>query len=272
VNIQNVAPTAVIDLTNADVINGIDTFFAETGAVIPFQGSSHDPGRDDLTLTWDFGDGSPSPDISTNHPLAAATGPNDVTENQPWSYSGACVYQLTLRSTDSDGASSEDTASVVIRPGGSARARLAGYWQHQLRGNGQVDYEEADLACLLEIVGFMSNVFDEARDASTVELAHDVTFLNGNGGSETEKLDRELLVAWLDFAIGAFDLSDPVDTDGDLLPDTTFGAALTAAETVRLDPGASDAALQMQREIVHLVSTQGTGPVVSSSHRKIVVR
>jgi hypothetical protein len=99
-----------------------------------------------------------------------------------------------------------------------------------------------------------------------------VTFLKGNQGNEAEKLDRELLVAWMNFAVGAFELSQPVDTDGDDIPDTTFGAALAAAETVRLDPNATDAALQMQREIVHAVSTQGTGAVLSASTRDMNIR
>jgi hypothetical protein len=150
------------------------------------------------------------------------------------------------------------------------RARLAGYWQHQFKGVGKVDFTEDELACLLDIVGFMSTVFHEERDASTMDLAHDVMHLGGNHGSETEKLDRELLVAWMNFANAAFDLGDMVDTDGDMVPDTTFGAALAVAEMVRLDPFATAMQLQRQREIVHHVSTQaGNGDVALTPVRRM---
>ena len=268
--VNNVAPTAVINVAGADLINGIDTFFADMGQSVLFQGSSYDPGRDDLMVEWDFGDGIPTPDKATPHPLMAPTGPNNVTEMQSQTWNGACLYQLTLRSTDSDGEFTEDTAAVVVRPGGPSRARLAGYWQHQFKGNGHVDYTEDDLGCLLEIVGFMSTVFDEARDASTPAMAYDVMHLQGNGGSEVEKLDRELLMAWMNFAIGAFDVDTMVDTDWDMLPDTTFEAALAMAEAVRLDGMATAMQLQMQRQIVHYVCTQSTTTVLTSSGRDVL--
>ena len=45
--IQNVNPTAVIDLTGTVRINGIATFIAHEGEVIPFTAGSSDPGSDD---------------------------------------------------------------------------------------------------------------------------------------------------------------------------------------------------------------------------------
>ena len=57
VTIQNVDPTAVIDLTGTVSINGVDTFVANEGEVIPFTADSFDPGSDDRTTTWDWGDG-----------------------------------------------------------------------------------------------------------------------------------------------------------------------------------------------------------------------
>jgi hypothetical protein len=257
VTILNVAPTATINVTGAEVINGADIFFAPVGESVPFQGLSHDPGRDDLTLDWDFGDGS---GVSTAYPLAAATGPNDVTDNQPHTYAEVCLYPVTLMATDSDGASSQDGAYALIRSAADNFARLAGYWLRQLSGNGNVDFAGDELDCMLQILASTSTVFDDVRDASTVELAADILKINGNGGSEAEKLDRELLVAWLNFANAAFDLGDPVDTDFDLVPDTPFGEALANAETVRADPSATQAQLQMAREMVHDIITQGTAP------------
>jgi hypothetical protein len=257
--VQNVAPTATINVAGAENINGVDVFFADVGEVIPFQGSSHDPGRDDLTLEWDFGDGAPSPDASTSYPLADPTGPNDATEDQPHAFGEACGYAVTFTSTDSDGDSNQDEAFAVIRSAVNDRSRLAGYWQHQLSGNGNVDFGADELGCMLSIVGSVSAVFHDTRDASTVELAQDVMELAGNRGSEAEKLDRELFVAWMNFANGVFDLGDLVDTNFDNVADTPFGTAMASAEMVRLNPAATASELQMQRGIVHDISTQRTG-------------
>jgi predicted small lipoprotein YifL len=258
VTVLNVAPTAAIDVAGAQVINGADVFFADVGEAIPFQGASYDPGLDDLVLAWSFGDGTP--DTSTPYPLpvVATTGPNDVSEGQPHAFSQACLYPVTFTSTDSDGGSSQDGAFAIVRSAVNDRAGLAGYWRHQLSGNGKVDLGEDELGCLLAIVSATSTVFPEARDASTVGAALAVVALDGNQGSVLEKLDRELLIGWMNFANGVFDLDDMVDTDLDAVPDTPFGVALSNAEGIRLDPLATHGQLQMQREIVHDIIAQGT--------------
>lgn len=259
ITIRNVAPTATINVSGAEVINGADIFFADVGESVPFQGHSYDPGRDDLTLEWDFGDES---GVSTSYPLppAAATGPNDVTDDQPHTYVEACIYPVSFEATDSDDAYSQDGAFALIRSAADNFARLAGYWLRQFSRNGIVDFDGDELGCMLQILASTSTVFNDLRDASTVELAMDVLNTSRNDGSEAEKLDRELLVAWLNFANAAFDLGDLVDTDFDLVPDTPFGAALANAEAVRSDPSATMGQLQMQREIVHDITTQRTAP------------
>lgn len=264
VTVRNVAPTAAINVASASAINGVDTFFAGVGEDVTFQGTSYDPGRDDLTLTWDFGNGSPTPDVSTSYPLAGATGPNDVTDTHSYAFAQACLYAVTFTSTDSDGASSQDAAAVIVRSAVETVARLAGYWQHQLKGVGNTELSAEELTCLLDIVGAVSTVFHSDRDASTVAAAFAVMDLKGNRGSESEKLDRELLLAWLNFANGAFALADLVDTDGDGAPDTPFTTALAAAEAVRLNPLATAKQLQQQRQIVHNIVAQETDEVAVS--------
>ena len=60
--ITNVNPTAVIDETGTFLVNGVPTFIAHEGVPVPFKATSFDPGSDDRTTTWDWGDGPPSPD------------------------------------------------------------------------------------------------------------------------------------------------------------------------------------------------------------------
>ena len=249
--IQNVAPTVVIDRSGTFMVNGVPTFIASAGDELTFNGQADDPGYDDLTLSWDYDDGDPSPDVSTHYPV-----PYHVSETQKYTFGDACVYMVTLEAVDDDGAVGMDQVPVVITATGR-RARSEGYWQHQLSRRGNMDYDMTAIECALAIVSHMSAVFNEERDASTVEAAHDVMHLKQNHGSMTEQLDRELLTVWLNFAIGACPYLGMVDTDGDGLGDTPFADVLTTAEAVRLNPGSTDAELEAQIDILHHIRTGG---------------
>ena len=48
----------------------------------------------------------------------------------------------------------------------------------------------------------------------------------------------------------------PVDTDKNGTLDSTFGAVMFAAETVRIDPGATSAQIKAQKDIVERIATQ----------------
>jgi hypothetical protein len=141
----------------------------------------------------------------------------------------------------------------VIIAGNASVERNAGYWQTQYRPR-PTAFTEAQRVCYLAIVGFMSKVFDEARDASTVAKAFDVLAVNGNLGIAMQQLDRQLLTAWLNFANGAFDLSELVDTDGVGGPDTPFSTVMANAEAVRLNPASTEAQLYAQRNILERIN------------------
>ena len=102
----------------------------------------------------------------------------------------------------------------------------------------------------------MSAVFSEVRDASTIEKAHDVLFLKQNQGSAIEQLDRDLLVLWLNFANGGILHTQLVDTDKDGVGDTPMIYVVMAAESVRLDPNATDKEIREQTRILHLIVAQ----------------
>ena len=237
------------------LINGVPVFLAEVGDPLSFTGTSTDPGRDDLTLSWDWNDGAPAPDISTTHPV-----PHAVTETQTNTFTQACLFLVGFKSVDDDLAVGEDHVVVIITERDNP-ARLAGYWQHQLKGNGRTAIDAATLDCYLTICSFMSTVFGEVREASTVGAAHDVLFLAQNQGSALEQLDRELLVAWLNLANGAFDFMEVFDLGqhGTM----TFVDVVAAAEGVRLNPGATDEELKQQKQILHHVNTENVGQSAS---------
>lgn len=263
VTITNVDPTAVIDETGTFLVNGVPTFIAEAGVTVPFAAASFDPGSDDRTTTWDWGDGAPAPDstkLSLNDPsfnpdppASPTINPRTVTDTEPHAFAEACFYTVTFGAADDDGGTATDSVKVIIT-GNETKERSSGYWQTQYRPR-PTALPEARRLCYLAIVGFVSTVFDEARDAATVAAAFDVMFLGGNGGSELQKLDRELLTAWLNFANGAFGYAELFDTDNDGVADTQFAAILATAEAVRLNPASTTAQLQAQRSILQQLKT-----------------
>ena len=247
--VENVAPTAVIDKSGATDINGNLTFLAHAGDFLDFYGSATDPGCDPLDLSWDWDDGLPSPDVETHYPLPH---PVTVTEMQTHAFGDACLYDVSFMADDDDGGHGEDHVAVIITANAD-KARREGYWQHQYSGKGKIDFDQTTLEGYLAIIGHMSTVFNEARDASTIEKAHDVLFLKQNDGSAIEQLDRELLVAWLNFANGAIEYTELLDTDKDGAGDTPFVDVVAAAEAVRLNPDATKSEIKEQTNIVHHV-------------------
>ena len=256
VEVVNVAPTASVGVSGGQILNiqGVPTLVGNTGDIFTFTGSAHDPGRDGLTLSWDWGDGPPAPDESVLYPITGPTGPNDATNQRAHAFASACLYDATFKVVDDDGASGEDRVSILITQTGQ-QPRLDGYWQHQLGRNGAQLAEDV-VRCYLAIVGRVSAVFSEARAAASVDDAFTVLNLRQNAGSELEKLDRELMVAWLNFASGAVGYSELVDTNKDGTADRPFNQVMQAAEAVRLDPAATPAALRIQTQLVHQVSVQ----------------
>jgi len=249
-DVKNVPPTAIIDKSVATLVNGNPTFLAHVGDSLDFYGDATDPGLDPLVLSWDWDDGPPSPDVITPYPL-----PRDatVTEMQTHAFDYARLYDVSFMADDDDGGHGEDHVAVIITANAD-KARMKGYWQHQYSGKGKIDFDEATLEGYLTIVSHMSTVFNEARDTSTIEKAHDVFFQKQNKGSAIEQLDRELLVVWLNFANGAIDYMELVDSDLDGIVDTPFADVVAAAEVVRLDPDATKEETKRQTQILHHVS------------------
>ena len=247
--VDNVPPTATIDDAGTVLVNGSPTFLSQAGKPLDLAGRAVDPGSDDLTLGWDWDDGPPSLDVVTMYlvnppnpdPLPSPSiQPRDITDMQSHSFAEACLYRIGFMAADDDGGADTDTATVIIT-GNGTHTRPTGYWMHQYRGNGKIDFDQATLECYLQITAYMSAVFNEARDASTIPAAYDVLFLKNNKGSSIDKLDRELLTVWLNFANGSLEYS-------------LFAARVAQAETVRLNPTSTAAQIKKQTRILHRIN------------------
>jgi len=260
--VDNLDPTADIDeaFSGAVNVNGTPTIIANAGDPVDFKGDSTDEGSDDLDLSWNFDDGTPVVTVTSlvNPPLtdpdpSPSIQPRSESAQQTHAFADACAFEPTFTAEDDDAGSAQDEVAVIIT-GNADERRGAGYWHHQYKGNGQTDFDQAELECYLEITGFMSTVFDESVDASTIQNAKTILFGGTAGSNMAKKLDRALLTAWLNFANGSIGLGTLVDTDGDGVPDTAFAAVLANAEAIRLNPGSTDAQLEAQKDLIERVN------------------
>ena len=259
--VDNLNPTATIDLAGTMDINGTPAIVAHVGENIPFSGDSTDPGSDDLTLTWDWDDGAPSPDESTLYlvnppavdPLPSpSVDARDLTDDQIHAFSDACLYEVVFASMDDDGGSADDMVVVIIS-GNADLTRSAGYWYQAYRGKENAPFTQEEIECFLDIVTFMSTVFNEETSVATIAQAK--TLLKGGKKRPMETIfDRQLLAAWLNFANGAINLDTLVDTDGDGVPDTTFSDIVSAAESARLNPATSPEELEVHKDLLELIN------------------
>ena len=259
VTITNVNPTAAIDTSTATIINGLPTIIAHAGVPVTVNGRSTDPGSDDLTVTWHWGD--LTPDTVTTYlndpplpdPFPSPTvNPRDVTDTQTHTWGDACLYTTTFGSADDDGGAAVPDSVHVIITGNAARRFDHGFWKDQYRTpTWEHAYPDPVRACYLLIVGYVSTVFNETIDASTFDAAGTVLEMKTGEKAPIKELDRALLTGWLNFANGSIDWTTPVDTgDKDHIVDTPFFQVMADAEAVRLDPTATGTAIRAQREIL----------------------
>lgn len=262
--VNNVNPTAVIDESKTTVINGIPTVIAHAGETVTFSGRSTDPGSDDLVLSWDWDDGSPAPDVSTTYLVnppatdpdpSPSVQPRDVTDTKEHAFGDACMYQVGFGAADDDDGTASDSVAVLIT-GNEDNGRPSGYWSHQYGRQGRTDFDDATLTCYLEITAFVSDVFHEVRDVSTLQAAHARLFPQGGPVSKIDQLDRDLLTAWLNFANGAVEWDELVDAAGGPEVETPFHVAMENAEAVRLNPASTRAHLDDQRRIVQRINSK----------------
>jgi hypothetical protein len=254
VTVTNVDPTATIDTSGGTVINGHVVLLGQEGTPVALNGRSTDPGSDDLTLTWDFGDGSPTVSHTslvnpplTDPPVSPQIKPRDVPDSVSHTFT-ACARSLTLTSRDDDsGVSLPAHADVVVR-GTSTKAMDAGWWKGEFDPvHGHQNYSADRVACYLAVANLLSNVFSEARPASTLADGFQILKPDGSAADRVRVMDQILMTAWLNFANGAIDLGDTVKEGGQVY---VFSDVVVLAELQRLDPTVPTKTLDRTRTIL----------------------
>lgn len=269
VTITNVAPTVSFLAPATTLINGQAVVLTQAGVPTDFTGRATDPGSDDLTLTWDWQDGTPPRTVtSLSAPPAAdppvspsvspRVGDRAFTDLVAKTFATACLREVTLTAEDDDGGRSTGTLAVIIT-GTAGRARSSGYWQTQYRNVRSSPVGQDALTCYLAITNALSVVYSEVREANTLAQAGAILQNAGGGGDTRRILDQQLLAVWINFANGAWQWDTLVDADGDGTPETTLGAALLAAEAVRANPTATGAQLDAQKAIMERLNLSHGG-------------
>ena len=92
------------------------------------------------------------------------------------------------------------------------------------------------------------------QPVSTPAAAEDVLNPAGSGGDIRVQFDRQLLAVWLNFANGAIEYDELVDTDFDNVPDTELITFLCAAEAARLDPLTPDSELEDLKDLLEAIN------------------
>ena len=246
VTVRNVDPSVELDRAPTFAAPGGDTFMGRIDAPLEVAAGATDPGSDDLTFMWGWGDDHV--DVHTDRvnppdddPLPSPTlQPRVLLDERSHTYEQPCLYRLTLGVEDDDGGTAGDEAPVVV-VGDADQWRSHGWWGEEYRhfdrpgDTGQID--DQSLLCYLEVAAHMSTVFEEAVALATPADAAAV--LHAGDGSDGQRalrlgqLDQALLTAWLNLANGA----TGTDPTGFVVED--FAEIVRAAEAVRLDPDAT---------------------------------
>ena len=266
-SVGNVGPTVGIT-SQLPTIDGVPTVVGRVGEPITIEGLVEDPGSDDLTITWDLGDGTtPVRESLVNPPDAdplpsPTVQPRSVPDSVSHTYDRPCTYEATVTVTDDDTGTSASTSVAVIITGDADDPLPALLWLVEYSNPLPIRHlDEETLECYLDIANDISQVFDEARpmadfgDAAEV-LTPPLPLLS----QRTDQLDRELLAGWLNFAHGAYQLDDLVDTNRDSQRDTEFWTVLQAAEAGRLNPASTNAQLFGHARLVARINNDCAPP------------
>ncbi|MCX4984751.1 M36 family metallopeptidase [Streptomyces sp. NBC_00572] len=259
VTVANVDPTIALDKTGAVPLAGGRTLVVRAGEEKRYTARITDPGSDDETMSWAWGDGTPPTTTTslvnppgTDPARSPSVQPRDLTDAPAHTYTKPCLYNLSLTARDDDGGTGTDGTPLIVQ-GHAPLSLLADVWYVKYLTGDLTGLGKETLDCYLKIVQHSSAVFSEKVDVSTQGKAANVLFLNLLMDPK-RSLDRQLLAAWLNFANGAFDPYELVDTDSDLKADTPFLEAVQNAEKVRLDPQATKQQLSAQAAILTCIN------------------
>lgn len=257
----NVAPTATLGAAGTTTWNGATLFVVSVGTPSTSALQTTDPGSDDLSVSWSFGDRSraqgrhllrpPTPDDRTSPTLDARA----LTSSTTHTWTRACTRTMSVRVADDDGGLSPARTRTVVVLGTSTTRHGLAWWQGEYRGLTSA-LTTADRSCLLSTARTLSTVFAERRALATTTDA--VAVLRPpSPASARATFDAHLLTVWLDVATGSVALAKPLDADGNGSTETTVGAFLRAAEGTRNAVSATSSALPPLTTTLRRISGAG---------------
>jgi hypothetical protein len=238
VQVDNTVPTVAIDEGATFVFDGVKTLLGRQDEAIPFKGSVIDPGSDDITITWAFGDSLTNVTTNlvnppaTDPPLSASIQPRSFLVGNNHPYTRPCLYRSTLSARDDDGGVAASDGIDVVVLASAHRWESLGFWKNQYRGKSSID--AADLACYLRIVSHLSTVFGTGDPVPLATSAQATDVLFKEPDTDRSLLDRELLETWLNVA----NLTTPFNVERNQ-PPKTAAAVLAEAESVRNNPAST---------------------------------
>ena len=257
----NVAPTAALTSAGTTPWRGSAVAFTHVGAPTRFALSVTDPGSDDISTSWSFGDGGRGLSRLLLHPPgldplpSPSVEPRVVSSGVSHTFTRACTRTLRALATDDDGGTSPTRSRTVVALGNSTTRRSTAWWSAEYRG-ATAALSAADRTCLLSTARTLSSVFAEKRALTTSAQAAAV-LRPAAPASARSTFDARLLAAWLDVATGSVALGAPLDADRNGTAETTVGAFLLAAEHTRNASSATSKALPPLTAVLTRITTTG---------------
>lgn len=257
----NVSPIATLTAAATRSWAGRTVVFVRAGTAAAFSVAVTDPGSDDITTRWGFGDGARALNRSLLHPpsvdpaASPSMEPRSLTSGVSHTYTRACTRTLTVGAVDDDGGASPTRSRPVVVLGTSTSRHAAHWWSAAYRGQ-IASVGAADRPCLLGTARTLSSVFPERRRLTT--SADAVAVLQpGKAATARSTFDAQLLVVWLDVATGSVDLFAPFDADRNGSRETTVAAFLQSAERTRNSSSTTSSALRSLTAVLVRISTTG---------------
>ncbi len=112
VTVNNVAPIVSIESVEQPQLFDLEDLTVIMLETVYFNGTAHDPGSDDLTFTWDFGDGTAV--VTTSYLNDPPSFPVDILESLDHVYANPGEYAVTLTVEDDDGGVGVDTLILTV--------------------------------------------------------------------------------------------------------------------------------------------------------------
>lgn len=258
VTVNNLDPLLTLDSSGAIDFSGGQAFTGRVGLEQTHQASASDPGSDDLTFNWNSGAENVyyNDDTGADALLSpAGIYPFLVNDSSTFTFSAAGIYIVSVQVADDDGGAALANLKKLVT-GANACTRSQGFWKHQFSGRGQHQVDDATLINYLTLVNFTSSVFSES--VSLDILADAANGFSASGDDMRLKAQSQLLAAWLNYAQGSVGwdeiVHDDDEDDEDGIGPLPFNQVMAQAETILLNPNASQAELKRAKNLAEMVN------------------